>query len=93
MTHLGFIGQRKDLAVHLILAQRGERQRCDKLRTALGQDAPYGNAPLSEAADQVQALIGSNTARDDQQNTLFSGHGVVPLSIEEFLHSETVFNG
>src|SRR5258707_584213 len=34
----------------------------------IGQDAPHRRAALAQAADQLEALIGGDAARDDQQN-------------------------
>ena len=75
MTHLVFLGQRKQVAVNGLAAQGLRRQRRDELPGARGQHATHRRAALLEAADEVEALIGGDAAGDDQENAAAMQHG------------------
>ncbi len=70
MAHLRLVGQRKDVGINLLMAERRDRQRRHELRPAFGQDAAHRAAALAQPPDQLQRLVGRDPAGDDQQNPL-----------------------
>ena len=68
MAHLALVGQRQEVVIDLVLAERGDRERRHELLRRRGHDAAHRGAALAQPADQVEALIGGDPAGDDQQN-------------------------
>src|SRR5947208_14147375 len=79
MTHFALVGQRPEVVIYLVLAERGNRQRPHKVLRRGGHDAANRGAALAQPADQVQALIGGNPAGDDEQNAPILKHGGSPI--------------
>src|SRR5438477_10611941 len=79
MTHLALVGERPEVVINLILAQRGHRQRRHKVLRRGGHDAANRGAALAQPADQVETLIGGNPAGNDQQNAPVLKHGGSPI--------------
>ena len=68
MAHLGFVGQREQLLIDLVAADRGEGERRDELGAAPGQDHAEADAAIAPAPDQLQRLVGGDAAGNDQEN-------------------------
>ena len=68
MPHLALVGQRPEVVIDLVLAQRGNRQRRHEVLRRRGHDAANRGAALAQPADQIEALIGGDPAGNDQQN-------------------------
>ena len=66
MAHLYLIRQGEYIRIGLFPAQGADGQGGNKLLAALGQNSAHGHAPLAHPPDQVKALIGRNTAANDQ---------------------------
>src|SRR6185437_740872 len=69
MPHLALVGERPEIGINLVLAERGDRQRRHEFLRRLGQDAAHDGAALAQPPDELEALIGSDAARDDQEET------------------------
>ena len=70
VAHLGLVGEREQVAEHLVAGQARDRERGHELGAGAGQDAAHRRAALAQPADQLEALVGRDAARDDQQNPL-----------------------
>ena len=72
MPHLDLVLEVPQGGVHRIFAERGQRQRGDELRTAVGQHAGYlaGHAAdaLADQAHKLAGLVGRDAATNDQQD-------------------------
>jgi len=68
VAHLAFVGQGPEIAIDLVFAERRNRERRHELVRRLGHDNADRAALLAQPADQLEALIGRDAARDDQQN-------------------------
>ena len=55
-------------ALSSVSAESDERR--DEFGAAACQDRAHGDAPLLQAAHQLQALVGGDAAADDQQDAL-----------------------
>src|SRR5262245_3555158 len=70
MADLGLVLEVEQLGEGLLPGEHGERKRRDERGAAFGQDRAHRGAPLLQAAHEIEALIGGNTAADDQENAL-----------------------
>jgi hypothetical protein len=70
VSHLGLVGEREQVRVHLVLGQGGDRQRRHERLARLGEDRPDMGAALPEPADQIEALIGRDAPADDEEDAL-----------------------
>jgi hypothetical protein len=68
MPHLALLGQREKVGVNALGAERGGGERRHEMSRALRHDDAHHCATLAQAADQIEAFIGGDAARDDQQN-------------------------
>ncbi len=68
MAHFGFVGQRKQVLIDLVLGQGADRQGRHEFRAGFGKDRPRLYALLGEQADQQQRFVGGDAAANDQQN-------------------------
>ena len=84
MAHLGLVGEIEQLRIDLLAREGGDRQGRDKLGAGLGQDRTRGNGAPAELADQLKALIGGNTAADDQEDSR-AFHQVCQSGLSPFL--------
>src|SRR6478735_2672040 len=79
--------------------QRADRQRGDEVLRCCGHDGTDQGATLAQPADEVERLVGGNTASDDQQDALSrechsapSSHGLTiptPQSANSFVFRVT----
>ena len=68
VAHLALVGQRPEIGIDLVLAQRGDRERRHEMLRRRSHDAAHRRAALAQPADQLEALIGGDAAGDDQEN-------------------------
>ena len=68
MPHLALVGERPQIAIGLVLAEGGDRERRDELLRRRGQDAAHRRPALAQPADEVKALIGRDATGNDQKN-------------------------
>ena len=68
MAHLRLAREVEEVGVHVFPGQGGHAQRRHEFGGRAGHDRCHGGAALSQAPDQVQRLVGGNTAADDQQD-------------------------
>src|SRR5262249_50582107 len=54
MPHLALVGQRPEIVVDLVLAQRGDRQRRHEMLRRRGHDATHRGTALAQPADQLE---------------------------------------
>jgi hypothetical protein len=78
VADLGLVGEREQLGVDLVAAERGQRERGHELRRGAGQHDPEREAAVAAAPDQLQALVGGDAAADDEQDAL-ALHGAASL--------------
>ena len=70
VAHLGFVGEREQLLIHLVAAEARERQWSDEFLAGARQDATHREAAFAQEADELERLIGRDPAADDQKNAL-----------------------
>ena len=68
MAHFRFVTQIEEFGVNLVAGQGGDREGRDEFLPALRHDATTGNVAPAQFPDQFQALIGGNTAGNDQKD-------------------------
>ena len=66
VSHLRFIGQREKIAVNPVFTDRRYRERGDKPGGRIGHDATDVDTLFLEPANQVKALIGCDSARNNK---------------------------
>ncbi len=70
MADLRLVLEIEQVCEGLLLGQHGEGERRDELGAAFGQNDAHGCAPLFQAADELQRLVGGDAAADDQKDAL-----------------------
>ena len=74
MAHLAFIGQREEIAIDLVAGQRRERERRHELGAGRGQHHAHAGTAFAQTADQIEALVSCDTARDEKQDAFTRQH-------------------
>ncbi len=69
----------KRSVIDLVAGEARDRQRRDEVRAGLGEDGARARAPLAQAADQLEGLIGGDAAADDEQDAFVLKHAA-PLN-------------
>lgn len=66
----------------MVRRQRTDGKRRDEFPRALGHDRAHARAALAQPADQIQALIGRDAARDDEEDAFAAeSHGLLPVAL------------
>jgi hypothetical protein len=72
MADVVLVSAVEKLGEHAVGRKRTDRKRCHELLCGRGHHAAHLGAALAQATNQIEALIGSNAAADDQQDA-FAG--------------------
>ena len=78
MAHFGFVGEGKEIAIDLFLAEGGHRQRGDEPGCGFREHAAYGGAAFAQAAYQLETPVRGDAAGDDQENAFAAQHPSAP---------------
>ena len=74
MPHLGLVLEVPEAGMDGLLGQGRQGHRGDELSAAGGQHAAHGAARLADQPDELAALVGRDTAADDEEDA-FAVHG------------------
>jgi len=76
MADILFVLPRKQIEEHMVRRQRTDGQRRDEFLRPAGHHRAHAGAALAQPADQIQALIGGDAARDDEEDAFSAeSHG------------------
>ena len=75
MAHLDFVGEREQVLMDLVAAEARERERRHELLSGARQDAANGRLRLRKVRNELERLVGRNSAPDDQETRLSSLFG------------------